>query len=119
VRAFALAIACEIAPLSNLVVRNYLAEVLALTGSAQQAWHQHWISRGLSACEALVEGGAGPFCFGASPTTADCTLVPQLYNARRFGVDLAPYPTLARAEAAMLALPAVRRAAPEAQTDAA
>lgn len=119
VRAFALAIACEIAPLSNLTVRNYLAGVLELTGTAQQAWHHHWLSRGLAACEAMIAGGAGPFCFGAVPTIADCTLVPQLYNARRFALDLVPYPALLRAEAAMLALPAVQTAAPEAQADAA
>jgi maleylpyruvate isomerase len=119
VRAFALAIACEIGPLSNLMVRTYLAEVLALTEAAQQAWHRHWMSRGLAACEAMIAGRDGPFCFGETPTIADCTLVPQLYNARRFGVDLSAYPTLLRAEAAMLALPAVQRAAPEAQPDAA
>lgn len=118
VRAFALAIACEIAPLSNLVVRTYLAEILDLSAASQQAWHHHWLARGLAACEALIAGGAGPFCFGDAPTIADCTLVPQLYNARRFGLDLAPFPTLLRAEAAMLALPAVARAAPDAQPDA-
>jgi len=118
VRAFALAIACEIAPLSNLMVRNYLAGVLGLADAAQRAWHQHWLSRGLAACEAMIASGEGPFCFGAAPTIADCTLVPQLYNARRFGHDLAAYPTLRRAEAAMLALPAVQRAAPEVQPDA-
>ena len=117
VRAFALAIACEIAPLSNLAVRTYLADVLALTSTAQQAWHQHWLARGLAACEAMA-GGEGPFCFGAAPTIADCTLVPQLYNARRFEHDLTPYPALLRAEAAMLALPAVQSAAPEGQADA-
>lgn len=119
VRAFALAIACEIAPLSNLVVRRYLAGTLRLDEAAQAEWHRHWIGRGLAACEAMVAAEAGPFCFGEAPTIADCTLVPQLYNARRFGVDLAPFPTLRRAEAAMLALPAVQRAAPEAQPDAA
>ncbi|WP_328774490.1 maleylacetoacetate isomerase [Elioraea tepida] len=119
VRAFALAIACEIAPLSNLAVRRYLNDPLGITEAAQAAWHQHWLARGLSACEAMIASGEGPFCFGTSPTMADCTLVPQLYNARRFGHDLAPYPTLLRAEAAMLALPAVQAAAPEAQADAA
>ncbi len=119
VRAFALAIACEIAPFGNLMVRGYLADVLKLDEAAQRRWHEHWIGRGLAACEALVAGGEGPFSFGASPTLADCVLVPQLYNARRFGIDLSPYPLLLRAEAAMLALPAVRSATPEAQPDAA
>ncbi len=119
VRSFALAIACEVSPLCNLMVREYLDRVLKLDTAQQQAWHTHWIARGLAACEAMVAGGTGPFCFGEAPTIADCVLVPQLYNARRFGIDLAPFPTLLRSEAAMLALPAVQRAAPEAQPDAA
>lgn len=119
VRSFALAIACEVSPLSNLMVREYLDRVLKLDAAAQQAWHAHWIGRGLAACEAMIAGGTGPFCFGEAPTIADCVLVPQLYNARRFGIDLAGFPALLRAEAAMLALPAVQRAAPEAQPDAA
>lgn len=119
VRSFALAIACEVSPLCNLMVREYLDRVLKLDTAQQQAWHTHWIVRGLAACEAMVAGGTGPFCFGEAPTIADCVLVPQLYNARRFGIDLAPFPTLLRSEAAMLALPAVQRAAPEAQPDAA
>lgn len=118
-RSFALAIACEVSPLSNLMVREYLDRVLKLDAAAQQAWHAHWIGRGLAACEAMIAGGTGPFCFGEAPTIADCVLVPQLYNARRFGIDLAGFPALLRAEAAMLALPAVQRAAPEAQPDAA
>ncbi len=119
IRSFALAIACDISPLSNLMVRAYLDRVLKHDAVAQQAWHAHWISRGLAACEAMIAGETGPFCFGNAPTIADCVLVPQLYNARRFGIELAPFPTLLRAEAAMLALPAVLRAAPEAQPDAA
>lgn len=119
VRSFALAIACEVSPLSNLMVREYLDRALKLDAAAQQAWHAHWIGRGLAACEAMIAGQDGPFCFGEAPTIADCVLVPQLYNARRFGIDLAPYRRLLRAEAAMLALPAVQRAAPEAQPDAA
>ncbi|MCS6854208.1 MAG: maleylacetoacetate isomerase [Elioraea sp.] len=119
VRSFALAIACEVSPLSNLMVRDYLGRVLGLDQTAQQAWHVHWITRGLSACEAMIAGGTGPFCFGERPTIADCVLVPQLYNARRFGVDVGAFGALRRAEAAMLALPAVQRAAPEAQPDAA
>ncbi len=118
VRSFALAIACEVSPLCNLMVREYLDRVLKLDAVAQQAWHAHWIVRGTTACEAMIAGGTGPFCFGKAPTIADCVLAPQLCNARRFGVALAPFHSLLRSEVAMLALPAVQCAAPEAQPDA-
>jgi maleylacetoacetate isomerase len=118
VRAFALAIACEVAPLSNLAVRHYLARELGLDEAAQNRWHHRWLEPGLRACERMIRAEPGPFCFGAAPTLADCLLVPQLYNARRYGLALEPFPRLLEAEAAMLALPAVRRAAPEAQPDA-
>lgn len=118
VRAFALAIACEIAPLSNTGVRRHLAQHLGLDEAAQQAWHHRWLRAGLEACEAHVAHEPGPFCFGARPTIADCLLVPQLYNARRFSLPLEPYARLREAEAAMLALEPVQRARPEAQPDA-
>ncbi|MDU6672921.1 MAG: glutathione S-transferase C-terminal domain-containing protein, partial [Bradyrhizobium sp.] len=73
---------------------------------------------GLAACEALVKHEPGPFCFGATPTLADLCLVPQLGNARRFGVDVAAFPRLLQAEAAAKALPAFADAAPERQPDA-
>lgn len=117
-RCFALAIACEVAPLSNTGVRRYLADALGLDEAAQQAWHHRWLAAGLAACEAMIAAEPGPFCFGERPTVADCCLVPQLYNARRFALPLEPYPRLRAAEAAMLGLDAVRRAAPEAQPDA-
>jgi maleylpyruvate isomerase len=78
-----------------------------------------WVNReGLSACETLVKDEAGPFCFGAAPTLADLCLVPQLGNARRFGVDVFAYPRLLEAEAAAKAVPAFINAAPERQPDA-
>lgn len=118
VRAFALAIACEIHPLSNLAVRRYLHDVLGLDAQAEQRWHHRWLEAGLSACAAMVENEPGPFCFGANPTIADCLLVPQLYNARRYGLPLDSFPRLLAAERAMLALEAVRAATPERQPDA-
>ncbi|MCS6780410.1 MAG: maleylacetoacetate isomerase [Geminicoccaceae bacterium] len=118
VRAFALAIACEIHPLSNLAVRRYLADALQLDEAAQTRWHHRWLGAGLEACERMIRSEPGPFCFGPAPGLADCLLVPQLYNARRYGYALDPFPRLREAEAAMLALPAVERAAPEAQPDA-
>lgn len=118
VRGFALAVACELAPLSNLAVRRHLAQVLHLEDADQTRWHHRWLEVGLDACERMIRGEPGPFCFGGEPSLADCLLVPQLYNARRYGFPLDSFPRLRRAEAAMLALPAVQRAAPEAQPDA-
>ena len=78
-----------------------------------------WANReGLSACEKLIANEAGPFCFGDKPTLADLCLVPQLGNARRFGVDVSAYPRLLEAEAAAKALAAFSNAAPEKQPDA-
>ncbi len=118
VRGFALAVACEVAPLSNLAVRRHLERELGLDEAAQNRWHHRWLEAGLSACERTVRGEPGPFCFGPTPTLADCLLVPQLYNARRYGLPLASFPRLLEAEAAMLALDPVRGTVPEAQPDA-
>jgi maleylpyruvate isomerase len=117
VRAFALAIACDIHPLQNLNVLQKLRG-LGLPEEAVTGWAREAIAGGLAACERLVGGEAGPFCFGVAPGLADCCLVPQLGNARRFGVDLAPMPRLLAAEAACLTLRAFQDAAPERQPDA-
>ncbi|MBR0716374.1 maleylacetoacetate isomerase [Bradyrhizobium liaoningense] len=117
VRAFAQAIACDTHPVQNLKVLSRLRE-LGLAEDKVQEWAA-WVNReGLSACETLVKDGAGPFCFGDAPTLADLCLVPQLGNARRFGVDVSAYPRLLKAEAAAKALPAFIDAAPERQPDA-
>ncbi|MBL6457320.1 maleylacetoacetate isomerase [Belnapia sp. T6] len=115
VRAFALAIACEIHAVQNLKV---LARLKSMGHSQEEAnrWAHDTIAEGLAACEALAE--SGPFCFGPAPSLADLCLVPQLYNARRFGVALEAMPRLLAAEAACLALPAFAEAAPERQPDA-
>jgi len=116
VRAFAYAIACEIHPVQNLKVLN---RVRALGGEeATQAWAKEINADGLAACEQMIAGEPGPFCFGAAPTLADICLVPQLGNARRFGVDVSAFPRLLQAEAAARALPAFADAAPEKQPDA-
>ena len=116
VRAFAFAIACDIHPVQNLRV---IAAVRELGGEeAAQAWAKRVNAEGLAACEKLIAGEPGPFCFGDRPTLADICLVPQLGNARRFGVDVAAYPRLLEAEAACKALPAFADAAPEKQGDA-
>jgi len=117
VRAFALAIACDTHPVQNLKVLARLRE-LGLAEEKVQDWAA-WVNReGLSACETLIRNEPGPFCFGAVPTLADLCLVPQLANARRFGVDVSAYPRLLAAEAAAKALPAFTDAAPEKQADA-
>ena len=116
VRAVALAIACEVHPLQNLKTLNRLRG-LGLDEAAVMRWAADVIEEGLDATERLIAPHPGPFCFGDAPTLADICLVPQLYNARRFGVALR-WPRLAAAEQACLALPAFADAAPERQADA-
>lgn len=117
VRAFALAIACDLHPVQNLKV---MFAVKALTGSEQAMndWARRINQEGLEACEALIAREPGPFCFGDKPTLADICLVPQLANARRFGADISGLKRLLEAEAACLKLPAFAEAAPEKQPDA-
>ncbi|WP_332685876.1 maleylacetoacetate isomerase [Bosea sp. (in: a-proteobacteria)] len=117
VRAFAQAIACDTHPVQNLKVLNRLRE-LGHGSDEVLAWAASVNVDGLSACKQLAAKTAGPFCFGEAPTLADLCLVPQLGNARRFKVDVAQFPRLLEAEAAALALPAFRDAAPERQPDA-
>lgn len=120
VRALAQTIACDIHPLGNLRVLNYLSGTLGFADPAKQGWSRHWIEQGFSALEALLtrQQDRGRFCHGDSPSMADCCLVPQVFNARRFGVDLAPYPTIAAVDAACGALPAFIAAHPSQQPDA-
>ncbi|MDO9711274.1 maleylacetoacetate isomerase [Paracraurococcus lichenis] len=117
VRAFAQAIAAEVHAVQNLKILNRV-KALGHTQETANAWAHDTIAEGLAACEALVRDRPGPFCFGDRPGLADIALVPQLYNARRFGVDLAGLPRLLAAEAACLALPAFAEAAAERQADA-
>ncbi|HTR57071.1 MAG TPA: maleylacetoacetate isomerase [Casimicrobiaceae bacterium] len=120
VRAIALAIACDIHPLDNLRVLQYLVRTLGVDEDAKNAWYRHWVDVGLSALESQLarEATTGKFCHGDSPTLADVCLVPQLANARRSSIPLDAYPTLLRIEAACNALPAFAAAAPEKQPDA-
>jgi len=120
VRSMALAVACEIHPLQNLRVLNYLKDVLRHSEEETQAWGRHWITLGLTALEQIVQAvpERGNFCFGNTPTLADLSLVPQLYNARRFSCDLSACPTLVQIDATCRALPAFANAAPENQPDA-
>ncbi|WP_282298298.1 maleylacetoacetate isomerase [Stenotrophomonas sp. PS02289] len=121
VRALSQLVACDIHPLNNLRVMQFFSDTWNVPQSEREDWTRHWIQLGFEAMERmLVESvETGRFCHGDTPTLADCCLVPQLYNARRFNVDLEPYPTLVRIEAACLALPAFEAARPENQPDAA
>jgi maleylpyruvate isomerase len=117
VRAFAMAIACDTHPVQNLKVLSRLRQ-LGIVEEKVTEWAA-WVNReGLAACEALIAQEPGPFCFGNSPTMADLCLIPQLGNARRFGVEVSAYPRLLQAEAAAKELQAFADAAPECQPDA-
>jgi len=86
-------ISCEIHPLNNVRTLRYLHDVLAVTPAQKDAWYQHWIAEGMAGVERLLERyGEGPWCFGVTPTLADCCLVPQIANAQRMGCDLSAFP---------------------------
>jgi maleylpyruvate isomerase len=116
-RAVSLIIACDIHPLTNLRVANYLEGELGQSASAIEAWRRHWILKGgLEAVERLIE--PAPFCFGTSPTLADICLIPQVFSARRFSTPLEDLPKILAVDAACAELPAFRNAHPSAQADA-
>ena len=117
IRAFAMALACDTHPVQNLKVLARLRQ-LGLPEEQVTGWAAWANQDGLSACEALISDETGPFCFGATPTMADLCLVPQLFNARRFGVDVTAFPRLLRAEAAANDMKAFSDAAPDKQPDA-
>jgi len=117
IRAFALAIACDIHPLNNLRVLQHLTGPMGRSEAEKDAWYRHWIAEGLEPLEQMMatRPAPSPFCFGDRPTLADICLVPQLANARRTRCDLTPYPNLLKIEANCLALDAFHRATPELQ----
>ena len=117
VRAFALVLAADTHPLQNLKVLNELRQ-LGLPEASVTGWAAKANAEGLDACEVLLTQVRGPFCFGPAPTLADVCLVPQLGNARRFGVDVTQFPRLLAREAACLGLAAFPDAAPDRQPDA-
>ncbi|MDM4772817.1 maleylacetoacetate isomerase [Solimonas sp. SE-A11] len=120
VRQIALAIACDIHPLNNLRVLKYLTGPIGLSEEQKQTWIRHWIDLGLQALESRLTTSPrrGAFCFGDRPTLADCCLVPQLFNAERFGMALDAYPNLRRIEQACNILKAFQNAHPANQPDA-
>jgi maleylacetoacetate isomerase len=121
VRAFAATIACDVHPLNNLGPLGWLRTRHGASEADVTAWLQHWMALGFAALEenlVRTASGSGPWLFGDGPGLAEFYLVPQVYNARRFGLDLGPYPRLVAADAAARALPPFADAAPEAQADA-
>ena len=120
VRSLALIIACEIHPLNNLRVLRYLTHTLKVTEEQKTAWYHHWVITGFEALEARLANDprTGRYCHGDTPGFADISLVPQVANARRFAVDLTPFPTIVRIDAACNELEAFRKAAPQVQPDA-
>ncbi|WP_332675415.1 maleylacetoacetate isomerase [Aromatoleum sp.] len=120
IRAIAQAIACDIHPINNLRVLQYLTREFGVSDAQKNAWYRHWTEAGLAAVEAMLAGDprTAAFCHGDTPTLADCCLVPQVFNARRFGCDLTAMPTSLGIAERCAGLDAFRRAAPEQQPDA-
>jgi maleylacetoacetate isomerase len=120
VRALAEIVACDIHPLNNLRVLRYLADPLKHDEETVARWYNHWIAAGFEGFEKILasDGQAGKFCHGDTPTLADICLVPQVYNARRYKLDMAPYPNIQRIFATCMKVEAFRLAAPENQPDA-
>jgi maleylpyruvate isomerase len=120
VRALADLVACEIHPLNNLRTLEYLRSHLGQDEKGIATWYRHWIDDGLDKLEAALtqDDGAGRYCHGDRPTIADCCLVPQIFNARRFDSDLTPFPTTMRIFDACMKLDAFQRAQPSVQPDA-
>jgi maleylacetoacetate isomerase len=119
VRSLSLLVACEIHPLNNLRTLQHLKRALGQNEEQIGTWYRHWIADGLAKLEAdLGRAGSGKFCHGASPTMAECCLVPQIFNAKRYQSDLAPYPTVMRIFDACMKLEAFDRAQPSKQPDA-
>jgi maleylpyruvate isomerase len=120
VRAIALAVACDIHPLNNLRVLQYLAHALHADEAARDAWYGHWVSEGLGAIEKMLAArpGPGPYCLGTAPTVADVFLVPQVFNAWRFKVPVEPFPLVLAVVDECMKLPAFDLAQPSRQPDA-
>ena len=120
IRSLALMIACEIHPLNNLRVLRYLVHKLKVSEDDKNAWYRHWCERGLASIETTLsrDPRVGKFCYGDSPSLADCFLVPQVANAQRLNCDLSGMPTVMRINEACLELDAFIAASPARQPDA-
>ncbi len=118
VQALSLAIACDVHPLNNLRVQQYLTTHLGVTEPLKSNWLTHWVEQGFTSIEALLENTAGLYCYGDQVTVADLTLVPQIYNANRIGVEMVDYPNIMRINDNCQKLSAFIKALPENQLDA-
>jgi maleylacetoacetate isomerase len=120
VRSVALQVACEIHPVNNLRVLQYLKKRFGISEEQKSEWYQHWIDAGFSSLESRLssEHRAGDFVFGSTPTIADLCLVPQVWNARRFEIPLSRYPIISRLAANAMKLDAFLQAEPANQPDA-
>ncbi|WP_394174068.1 maleylacetoacetate isomerase [Thalassotalea litorea] len=118
VQALANDIACDVHPLNNLRVLNYLSDNLDATAEQKQRWYKHWIELGFQAFEQRLQHVSGTYCYGDTVTMADLCLIPQVYNARRFNIDLSPFPQIVRIDGNCQKLTAFASALPENQTDA-
>ena len=119
VRSLSLLVACEIHPLNNLRTLQYLKRTLGQSEDQVNTWYRYWVADGLAKFEAdLARGGTGKYCHGDVPTMADCCLVPQIFNAKRYQCELAPYPVTMRIFDACMQLDAFERAQPSKQPDA-
>ena len=120
VRELSQIIACDIHPLNNLRVLRHLVHQLKLSDEQKNEWIRHWIREGLASLEAHLarDPAAGPFCHGGAPTMADCFLVPQVFNAQRFDIDIAAYPNVNRINTLCVDMPAFVAAHPSKQPDA-
>ncbi|MES3013322.1 MAG: maleylacetoacetate isomerase [Pseudomonadota bacterium] len=120
IRSLALDVACEIHPLNNLRVLRYLVRDLKVGDDAKNTWYRHWVEQGLAVVEQRLADATNPgrFCHGDTPTLADCVLVPQIFNARRFDCRLDHLPTVMRVFDACMAEPAFQRAQPSVCPDA-
>ena len=119
VRAMALDIACEIHPLNNLRVLRFLVGSMKVSEADKDRWYRHWVETGLEVVERQLSAQPSRFCHGDSPGLADCTLVPQIFNARRFNCRLDHVPQVMRVHEACMALDAFEKTRPEACPDAA
>jgi maleylacetoacetate isomerase len=118
VRSLSYLVASEIHPINNLRVLQHLKRSLGQSEEQVNAWYRHWIADGLAKLEAELASNKGKFCHGDAPTMADCCLVPQIFNAKRYQSDLAPYPQTMRVFEACMQLEAFDRAQPSKQPDA-
>ena len=118
VRSLSYLVASEIHPLNNLRVLQHLKRALGQTQDEIDTWYRYWIADGLAKLEAELAGSSGKFCHGDFPGMADCCLVPQIFNAKRYSSDLAPYPTTMRVFDNCMKLEAFDRAQPSKQPDA-